>query len=169
MPPPYVKTIRDLIYYQYAKMMANSAGFSKEKDKSSYYKFIIDRVKKLKSGEIEISGILRELKKQIKEGKNCCEFCGNTKSLSFDHLIPRARGGPDNIENQVLACKSCNSSKGKKGLYEWYGLGRKDELPRIVAGKYLKLIYEMHNRNGTLDKTDLKGDGKLDVLDLEVY
>jgi HNH endonuclease len=90
-------------------------------------------------------------------------------SLSFDHLIPHVRGGPDSAENLVLACKHCNSSDGKKGLYEWYGIDRKDDLPRIVAGKYLKLLYEIHERNGTLNKGDMKGDGKLDVLDLEVY
>jgi hypothetical protein len=56
-----------------------------------------------------------------------------------------------------------------RGLYKWYGLDRKDELPRIVAGKYLKLLYEIHERNGTLGKGDLKKDGKLDVLDLDSY
>jgi hypothetical protein len=42
-------------------------------------------------------------------------------------------------------------------------------LPRIVAGKYLKLLYEIHESRGTLNASDLNGDGKLDVLDLEVF
>ena len=73
------------------------------------------------------------------------------------------------MENQVLACRSCNSSKGKKGLYEWLGSDQKDDLSRIVNGKYLKLLCEIHETNGTLDATDLNGDGKMDVFDLEVY
>src|SRR3989344_5430455 len=157
MPPPYIKTVRDLIFYQYAKIMATSAGFSKEKNKVSYYRFIMDRVKKLKSGDIKISNILRELKKQMTACEKCCEFCGAKENLSFDHLIPLSRGGSDNIENQVLACKSCNSSKGNKGLYAWYGEARKDELSRVVAGKYLKLLYDLHDKRVTLDKSGPRG------------
>jgi hypothetical protein len=163
MPPAAVKTIRDLIYYQYAKIMAQSAGLEHN------FGFIMDRVTALKEGEIEMSDALREIRVQIKDEPRACEFCGSDKELSFDHIIPRSRGGPDNAENLVLACKHCNSSKGSKGLYEWYGLKRKDELPRIVAGKYLKLLYEIHEHNGTLEKGDLNKDGQLNVLDLEEY
>ncbi len=163
MPPPAIKTIGDLIYYQYAKIMAQSAGMGKN------YRFIMDRVERLRSGQIKMSDALREIKKQFKEAERKCEFCGGTKELSFDHIIPHSRGGPDSAENLVLACRGCNSSKGDKGLYEWYGLDRKDGLPRIVAGKYLKLLYELHESKGTLDKGDLKGDGDFNVLDLEVF
>ncbi len=163
VPPSAIKTIRDLIYYQYAKIMAQSARMAKN------YAFIMDRVENLRSGRIRMSDALREIKKQFKEAEHRCEFCGATDNLSFDHIIPHSRGGPDNAENLVLACKSCNSSKGDRGLYEWYGLTRKDELPRIVAGKYLKLLYDLHEQKGTLEKADLRGDGELNVLDLEVY
>lgn len=167
MPPPAIKTVRELIFYQYAKIIASSAGFSKEKNRATYYKFLIDRQQKLTSGEINMSTILRELKMQMTSCSNRCEYCGSLENLSWDHLIPRSRGGPDTAENHVLACRMCNSSKGSKGLYEWYGIDRKDELPRIVAGKYLKMLYELHERNGTLEKTSLNGKTKLDVLDLE--
>ena|SRR2546422_9845277 len=143
--------------------MAQSAGLRKN------YRFIMDRFERLRSGEIRMSDALREIKKQFKEDERRCEFCGSDKQLSFDHIVPHRRGGPDSAENLVLACRSCNSSKGKKGLYEWLGLERKDELPRVVAGKYLKLLYEMHDKIGTLGKGDLNGDGELNVLDLEVY
>ncbi len=160
MPPPAVKTIKDLIYYQYSKLIASSA-------KVSGYKFVMSRMKLLSSGEIKMSEILRELKMQMAGNKHC-EYCLSTESLSWDHLIPRIKGGPDNAENGVWACRSCNSSKGSKGIYEWYGLHNKDKVPRIVAGKYLKLLYEIHEAKGNLDATDLNGDGTLDVLDLEM-
>jgi len=160
MPPPAVKTIKDLIFYQYAKIIASSA-------KISGPKFIMSRMKLLSSGEIKMSLILRELKIQM-SGKKCCEYCQSTDSLSWDHLIPRIKGGPDTAENGVWACRSCNSSKGSKGIYEWYGLDRKDEIPRLIVGKYLKLLYEIHENKGSLDASDLNGDGKLDVLDLEI-
>lgn len=161
MPPSAVKSIRDLIFYQYAKIIASSAEISG-------YRFIMSKMKQLYSGEIKMSAILRELKMQMLSEDKCCEYCGAQENLSWDHLIPRAKNGPDTADNHVLACKSCNSSKGSKGIYEWYGISRKDELPRVVAGKYLKLLYEIHEKNKTLEATDLNGDGKLDVLDLEV-
>lgn len=133
------------------------------------YGFIMDRVKKLQTGEINMSTITHELKKQISSKEKICEYCHSEENISWDHLIPLSKAGPDTAENQVFACRSCNSSKGNKGLYEWYGLEEKDSLPRIVAGKYLKLLYDFHKRNGTLEATDLNGDGVLDVLDLEIY
>ncbi len=162
MPPPVVKTVKDLIFYQYAKIIASSAGIPG-------YKFIMSKMKMLSSGEVQMSSALRELKIQMLCEENCCEYCGSTESLSWDHLIPRLKNGPDTAENQVLACRRCNSSKGSKGVYEWYGLKRKDSLPRLIAGKYLKLLYEIHEAKGTLNAEDLNHDGRLDVLDLEVF
>jgi hypothetical protein len=39
------------------------------------------------------------------------------------------------------------------------GLGKKDEVPRIAEGKYLKLLYELHEGRGSLgiDKEELTG------------
>lgn len=162
MPPSAVKTIRDLVFYQYAKIIASSA-------KIRGHGFIVSTMKKLSSGEIKMSTALRELKMQMKSEENCCEYCRVSMDLSWDHLVPRSKGGPDTAENHVLACKHCNFSKGSKGLYEWYGLSRKDEIPRLVAGKYLKLLYGIHETKGTLNAFDLNGDGKLDVFDLEAF
>ncbi|MES2274164.1 MAG: HNH endonuclease [Chlamydiota bacterium] len=162
MPPHAVKTIKDLIFYQYAKIIASSAAIPG-------YKFVMNRMKMLSSGEIKMSVILRELKMQMSGEERCCEYCRSTENLSWDHLIPRSKNGPDTAENGVWACRLCNSSKGSKGIYEWYGVDRKDELPRLVAGKYLKLLYEIHEARATLNATDLNGDGRLDVLDLEVF
>lgn len=163
MPPPYIKTIESLIYYQYAKFIATAAGM-KEK-----YAFIIKQVQMLSTGTKKMSDIQRELKIQMRSQKNCCEYCDSTANLSWDHLIPRAKKGADIIENQVLACRKCNSSKGNKGLYEWYGLNKKDKLPRVVEGKYLKILYEIHKNNRMLQANDLNKDGKFNVLDLEVF
>lgn len=168
MPSPSIKTIRDLIFYQYAKIIADAVGVSKT-NKSEYFSFVMDRVNKLRIGEINMSAITRELKKQIVSTEKSCEYCGKQNDLSWDHLIPQSKDGPDIVENLVLCCKSCNSSKGNRGLYAWFGLKNKDKLPRIVAGKYLKLLYELHLQRGTLEALDLNNDGKLDVLDLEVY
>lgn len=46
--------------------------------------------------------------------KFCCQYCGKkgtTPELTFDHVVPRARGGKTNWENIVACCVSCNSKK----------------------------------------------------------
>jgi hypothetical protein len=146
MPPSAVKTVRDLIYWQYSKLISEAAGYGKKN-----YRFIMSRFKGLQSGDINWSGSIREYIIE-REKENECIYCGKKGSLSIDHLIPRNRGGPDIGDNAVMACKSCNSSKSDKGVYEWFSVQKKDELPRIVEGKYLKLLYDLHKRNGTLNK-----------------
>jgi hypothetical protein len=59
----------------------------------------------------------------------------------------------------VLACGSCNSSRGDKRIFEWLGLNKKDDLHRLVAGKYLKQLLQIHQTEGTLNITrqDIEG------------
>jgi len=145
VPPTAVKTIRDLIFWQYSKIISESAGFGKKQ-----FGFVMDRFKKMQAGQIEWSGSIEEYVRE-RDMPNQCIYCGSTEGLSYDHLIPLSKGGPDNPDNVALACRSCNSSKGGKGLYEWFGLDGRNELPRIGEGKYLKLLYQMHELAGTLE------------------
>ncbi|MCB1591484.1 MAG: HNH endonuclease [Alphaproteobacteria bacterium] len=44
-----------------------------------------------------------------------CQYCGDrfrTHELTFDHVIPRSRGGRTTWENIVAACRVCNTKKG---------------------------------------------------------
>ena len=41
-----------------------------------------------------------------------CQYCGDKDDLTFDHLIPRSRGGQTRWDNVVTACAPCNLSKG---------------------------------------------------------
>ena len=46
-----------------------------------------------------------------------CQYCGDrfpTPDLTFDHVIPRSRGGRTTWENVVTACGGCNLRKGNK-------------------------------------------------------
>ena len=42
----------------------------------------------------------------------CCQYCGSPSELTFDHLIPRSKGGRTTWENIVTACAPCNLRKG---------------------------------------------------------
>lgn len=162
MPPPAVKTIRDLIYWEYAKLIAGSAVGNRRN-----YRFDMHVFQKLKKQKIHPSSILRENKKLFEMG-GMCAYCGEKENLAWEHIIPRVKFVIDTIDNQVLACQHCNSRKGGRDPFEWYGLKKKYDVPRVVLGKYLKLIYEIHEKQGTLDRYDLNQDGKLDIYDLGV-
>ena len=41
-----------------------------------------------------------------------CQYCGARDDLTFDHLIPRSRGGHTTWSNVVAACSPCNLRKG---------------------------------------------------------
>lgn len=46
-----------------------------------------------------------------------CQYCGSgfrTHDLTFDHVIPRSKGGGTNWGNIVAACQCCNTKKGNK-------------------------------------------------------
>lgn len=41
------------------------------------------------------------------------------RNLTLDHIVPRAKGGTDHVENLWLLCGACNSSKGTKSQAEF--------------------------------------------------
>lgn len=49
-----------------------------------------------------------------------CVYCGDTIGpFHLDHVHPVSRGGRSEADNLVVACGSCNMSKGAKPLREW--------------------------------------------------
>lgn len=43
-----------------------------------------------------------------------CQYCGSGEELTFDHVIPRSKGGLTTWQNVVAACSPCNLRKGDK-------------------------------------------------------
>jgi len=140
MPPPVVKTVKDLIFWQYAKIIADSAGFGK-----TNYRFVMAKFRQLKEGEIFWNEIREYVKER--EKKDECIFCGAKKDLTIDHLLPRCFNGPDDEKNVIWVCKRCNSSKGSKRLYEFWTVKKRAERSQIRSP---------HNRRGKIPKTSIR-------------
>ena len=50
-----------------------------------------------------------------------CQYCGGdfaTNELTFDHVVPKSRGGRTSWSNVVTACSPCNLLKGNRLLFE---------------------------------------------------
>jgi len=43
-----------------------------------------------------------------------CQYCGQPEDLTFDHVVPRSKGGLTTWENVVAACSPCNLRKGDR-------------------------------------------------------
>ena len=53
-----------------------------------------------------------------------CVWCRRSLSMddrlaSTEHVVPRLKGGPAWIENEVAACRSCNRRRGHKSPLVW--------------------------------------------------
>lgn len=55
-----------------------------------------------------------------------CAYCGVTLKGSpdiphpnVDHVVPKSKGGSNKLDNKVLSCQTCNSSKGARTPDEW--------------------------------------------------
>ena len=46
--------------------------------------------------------------------KFSCQYCGARDDLTFDHLLPRSRGGHTTWINVVAACSPCNLKQGQQ-------------------------------------------------------
>ncbi len=68
----------------------------------------------------------------------CCQYCRvrfPAQDLTFDHVIPRSRGGRTSWENVVTACSRCNLHKGNRTLGE-VGL-------QLVRTPYMPTSFEL--------------------------
>lgn len=45
-----------------------------------------------------------------------CVFCGHNKDLTIDHIIPKSKGGKNEVNNLQTLCQKCNETKGNKIL-----------------------------------------------------
>jgi hypothetical protein len=160
MPPSVIKSIRDLIYYQYAKILAESAGYGK-----GNYEFTMEKWNEFKTGKADFKSSVTGLIKDMDDPKRCT-FCGQLVPLKQCKLLPK---GPDILSNKVQACFNCVLNKDEEPLYQWFGIDNRDTIPKLAEMKYLKLLYKLHEKQGTLDEEDiLKLHKKVGTVHIEI-
>jgi len=49
-----------------------------------------------------------------------CAYCGSQDNLTIDHIVPKAKGGPDFTKNLLCACHDCNQDKAYSPMKDWY-------------------------------------------------
>ena len=61
--------------------------------------------------------LTEQQKKEVaRRAKQCCEYCQSQVRFSPDpfsveHIIPRSRGGTDDLSNLAFSCQGCNNHK----------------------------------------------------------
>jgi 5-methylcytosine-specific restriction endonuclease McrA len=78
--------------------------------------------------------------------KYTCQYCFHRlpeKELTFDHVVPRSRGGRKTFTNIVTACRPCNARKGHRTCDEAGMFPRREPfhpkalpLARTLAAEY---------------------------------
>lgn len=74
-----------------------------------------------------------------------CVYCGSILKPTIDHVIPRSKWRDynirrrilDNESNKVVACFTCNQSKGSMPPDQWFGLHPEYKNRLITNVKYL--------------------------------
>ncbi len=59
---------------------------------------------------------LQQKQSVAQRAAGCCEYCRcqakySPDPFSIEHIIPRSKGGTDDLENLALACQGCNNRK----------------------------------------------------------
>lgn len=68
---------------------------------------------------------VREAVLKITDGK--CAYCGcdlktehhGSDAFVVEHVVPKSKGGPDNIVNFVPSCRGCNNAKSDRHVYHF--------------------------------------------------
>ncbi|ATE53176.1 endonuclease [Actinosynnema pretiosum] len=75
-----------------------------------------------------------------RDGADCTwcrrEFDRNTRPTT-DHLVPKVKGGPSWLENELAACPRCNRARGHTSPVDWLAecerRGWSPDRPRVTA------------------------------------
>ena len=135
--------LSDFLHWSYANLAMAHAAVEGGAETFGRPHFIIRSrlFKGLQTGNMKVGSLILDEKVKLR-ARRACVYCGATKNLSADHIIPPSKGGLESGDNLVLACRSCNSSKRDHDLLEWWQRTRGTFPPLMLLRRYLKLALE---------------------------
>lgn len=146
-----ITTVREHIAWSYANLARADKAL---KDGVQKYEMIHHMIRaKLNKGLREQTMSMASLYKDERlkmTVPQACYYCGSTSNLSVDHLIPRIKGGSDESDNLIWACRSCNSSKRDKDMLKWM-MDKKSFPSILLLRRYLKIVMRYCESNELLD------------------
>jgi hypothetical protein len=67
----------------------------------------------------------------------CRRDCTGPVRATTDHLVPKVKGGPSWLENEVVACGRCNRARGHTSPADWFAECRRrgwdPDLPAVLG------------------------------------
>lgn len=145
------KTVKERLFWSYANLAMAHTAVDRKQDKYARFNYMIRAklYKGLCDGTMNVRTLFDDEKVKLLSGQKC-SYCGSSNNLALDHIFPQKFGGQDAGDNLVYACRSCNSSKGKKDLMEW--MNAKNQFPPLmILRRYLKLIIEFCEKENLMD------------------
>lgn len=150
------QTFGEYLHWAYAnlQMMCFALGAGKEKFDRQCFSIRAKAFKAYQEGRWQIHDLLENNIAKIQSPDNCW-YCGrrvkNPKELTIDHIIPRSKGGTNDMDNVFMVCKNCNSSKRDMDVLEWFFTKREQFPPVEVIVHYLKQINIYASNSGLMD------------------
>jgi predicted restriction endonuclease len=81
-----------------------------------------------------------------------CAYCGSQDNLTIDHIVPKAKGGPDFTKNLLCACHDCNQDKAYSPMKDWYfsqeffDIGRYEKIKKWMEPEPVENLYRYGSR-----------------------
>lgn len=136
----------EILYWSYAnlQMLSVALNMGKTKYDRSCYMVRAKAFKAYKDGIWNIHDLFENNIAKIKS-ECVCWYCGKVfddkSELTIDHVFPKIKGGTNDMNNIILSCKHCNSSKRDIDLLEWFFVQRNEFPPIHILEHYLKQIF----------------------------
>lgn len=155
---PSFANFGEYLYWAYAnlQMLVYALKCDKRQYDRTCYMLRAKAYKAYKEGRWEINDLYKNNRWKLMDSECCCWYCGkevaSKSELTADHIFPRSKGGDSSIDNLVMVCKSCNSSKGNMDLIEWF-FEKQDMFPLpYIFAHYYKQIYLYAKAHNLLNK-----------------
>lgn len=119
----------------------SKAWRQKNKKRARYLDRKNDRIRRARKNNLNDNKYtINEERFTFEYFNNQCFNCDTKKDLTIDHHLPLSKGHILSINNAVVLCRSCNSSKGAKDPKDFYSIKKYKQINKKL--KACTLLYQ---------------------------